>query len=265
MSLLILPFLFIARHARICLVLGLFSGLALQGLAEAMTPYLPAMVALLLFLSAVRIGPQAAFGGLGTMRQSFGVVLLMQFGLPVLVVALIIATGLQENLYALAFLLMLSAPSLVGNQNFAAILGRDPAPLMRLLILGTALFPLTSIPALWLVSGLGEFTTVLYATLRLVLVIGVSVAAGFAFRKFILRNATSDQIQAIDGANALILSVMVIGLMSAVGPALSDQPWYLLSWIVAVLVMNFGMQLIAFRVTGSVEMGLVGGNHNVAL
>lgn len=265
MTLLISFFLFIARHARLCLVLGLVAGIFLQDLAEAMKPHLPPMVALLLFLSAVRIGPKAALGGLGDLRRTLISVLLLQLGLPLIVILVFLALGMQGNLFALAFLLMLSAPSITGNQNFAAIMGHDPAPLMRLLILGTALFPLTVIPTLWLVSGLGEFSAVLVATLRLVLVIGLAVVLGFFLRTKLLPEASADQIKAIDGANALLLSVIVIGLMSAVRPTLYDQPLYLLTWVIAVMVMNFGMQILTYVTTGSVDLGLVAGNHNVAL
>ena len=265
MNKLILSLGYIATHARVCLVLGLLAGLVLQDLAQAMRPHLPSMVAFLLFLSAVRIGPRAALGGLRDAKRALVSVLVLQLGLPLFVLVLYLLTGLYDNLYALAFLLMLSAPSITGNQNFAAIMGHDPAPLMRLLILGTALFPLTVIPTLWLVTGLGEFAAIATATLRLVFVIALAVAAGFALRHLILPQANDEQIKAIDGANALILSIVVIGLMSAVGPTLTSDPWYLLGWIGAVLVMNFGMQLVVYHTTGAVDLALVAGNHNVAL
>ncbi|MEP0563014.1 MAG: hypothetical protein ABJC64_01350, partial [Paracoccaceae bacterium] len=61
-------FLFAARHARWCLILGLIAGLALPGLAAILKPWLPHLVAGLLFLSALRIGPKAALGNLTDLR-----------------------------------------------------------------------------------------------------------------------------------------------------------------------------------------------------
>ena len=46
-------------------MIGLIAGLILPGVAQAMRPYLPELIALLLLLAAYRIGPQTAIGNLG--------------------------------------------------------------------------------------------------------------------------------------------------------------------------------------------------------
>ena len=53
---------FVARHGRAALVLGLVAGLLLPDLARLLRPWLPQMVAGLLFLTAFRIGARAALG-----------------------------------------------------------------------------------------------------------------------------------------------------------------------------------------------------------
>ena len=65
-----LVFRLAARHGRFCLILGLIAGLTLPGLAREIRNWLPHLVGLLLFLSALRIGPRAALGGLSDLRQT---------------------------------------------------------------------------------------------------------------------------------------------------------------------------------------------------
>ena len=73
---------FIARHGQWCLLLGLLLGLALPGLAQFMKPHLPIVIAALLFVSAFRIGPHAAFGGMKGMGTTIVIVLIYQIGAP---------------------------------------------------------------------------------------------------------------------------------------------------------------------------------------
>ena len=73
---------FIARHGRGSLVLGLIGGFALPGLALAMKPALPYMVAFLVFVSALRIGARAALGNLQQAGGNLGLVLILQLAMP---------------------------------------------------------------------------------------------------------------------------------------------------------------------------------------
>lgn len=54
----------VARHGQVAMILGLLAGFLLKDLASALKPWLPEMVAGLLFLTAFRIGAPRAFGGL---------------------------------------------------------------------------------------------------------------------------------------------------------------------------------------------------------
>ena len=137
--------------------------------------------------------------------------------------------------------------------------------ILRLLILGTALFPLTALPVLWLMPGLGNASDVILAAARLAAVIGISVAIGFALRRLILPQPTARQIQALDGTSAILLAVMVVGLMSALGPALRTDPGEVAYWLAAVLIANLGLQVVAHKLGASPGTSIVTGNRNVAL
>ncbi len=179
--------------------------------------------------------------------------------------AVVFAAGVATHPLALALVLMLSAPSVSGSPSFTALMGHDPAPPMRLLILGTALFPLTALPALWLMPGLGDTGEALAAAARLLLVILLAVSAGFVARAMFLPEPDAKATRAIDGASAILLAIVVVGLMAALSPALKSAPLNVLYWLAAVLVANFGLQTAAYFLGAQPGNAIVAGNRNIAL
>ncbi len=263
-----------ARHGRAALVMGLLTGLLLPHLAARLQPWLPHMVAALLFLNAYRIGYSRAVGGLRDGLDTLCAVALLQLALPLLALAGAALLGLAETPAALALVLMLSAPSVTGSPNITALLGHPPETAFRLLILGTALMPLTVIPVFLLMPGLGaldHLADVLRAAGRLVATIGLVVLAGFLLRRLTLPNLRPDQATAIDGLTMIALAVIVVALMSALGPALEQQPWLVLQWMGFALVANLGLQMLTYAVvrrragSGAVAVSVVAGNRNFAL
>lgn len=256
-------FLFAAKHARWCLVLGLLAGVTLPGLAAAIKPWLPTLVAALLLLSALRIGPKAALGNLTDIRRTATLLIIYQLALPLALLGLLLIFGFASSTMGLAIVLLLAAPSISGSPNFTALMGFDPAPPMRLLILGTAVFPITVMPVFWFTPGLGDPGIVVQATLRLILVILFAAGVGFAVR--LLWQPSAEHIRAIDGASALTLGVIVVGLMAAVAPALTSEPLSLAKWLALACAVNFGLQVLAFKAMRSPGEAIVAGNRNIAL
>ncbi|MDJ0637652.1 MAG: hypothetical protein QNJ20_02365 [Paracoccaceae bacterium] len=256
---------FVARHGRWCLILGLIAGLTLPGLAEALRPWLPHMIAALLFVSAYRIGPAATLGSLGDMRRSLTVILIYQLVAPLAALTVLLAVGLADTPAGLAIALVLAAPSVTGAPNFAIMTGRDPTGAMRLLLLGTGVFPLTVIPVFLLLPALPTLASVLESAARLLAVIVLSVGLAFLLRRN--RPLTGASRAALDGTAALLLGVVVIGLMSAVGPALRAAPTQLALWLAFALTLNFGLQILAYRLKPNRDAGeaIVAGNRNIAL
>lgn len=244
---------------------GLLAGLTLEGLAQTLKPWLPELVALLLFLSAVRIGPARALGSLAEARTTLGLVAVFQLALPLAALTGVLVWDLTGHALALILVLLLAAPPVTGSPNFTALMGHDPAPPMRVLILGTALFPLTVLPVLWALPGLGDATAVLAAAARLIAVIGIAVAAGFAVNRLIRPERHPDRLRATDGASAIVLGVVVVGLMSALGPALRSEPQTVALWLVVAVALNFSLQVVAWRVTGVAGYAIQAGNRNIAL
>lgn len=254
-----------ARHGRLLLVLGLIAGFALPGLAAVMKPALPLMVAFLVLVSALRIGARAALGNLQQARGSLGLVLMLQLGVPLGLVALALCTGWHGSPVALALILAMSAPSISGSPAFTVMLGHDPAPAMRLLILGTVLLPLTVLPIFWLSPVLGGVGEVIVAALRLTAVLAVAIGAAFALRRRFFPDPAPDTIRALDGLAALTLAIIVIALMSAVGPTMRSAPIALAGWLALAFAINFGMQVAVRALGAPVSACIIAGNRNIAL
>lgn len=271
MSALYAPFAWIARQGRLVLILGLVAGIALPQFAVAMKGLIPAMVAFLLFLAAFRVGPQQAVGAARDLGFSVGLTLALQVVLPVVVVLLWRAAGLNGPL-SLALILMAAAAPISGSPNLAILAGGDPAPALRQLIVGTALLPVTVIPVFWMMPHLGEGGDVLAAAGRLLLIIGAATIGAFLIRGFALRRPSPGLMQAIDGVSALVMGIVVVGLMAAVGPAIRAAPVALLGNLAAAFAANFGLQVAAALVLRrlgldryALPIGIGAGNRNMAL
>ncbi len=264
---------FCARHGRWGLIVGLLAGLLLPDLAQLMRPWLPEMVAALLGITAFRIGYRASVGQIWTNPRVVLEVLVLQLALPGLAIAAALIVGLASHIAALALILLLAAPAISGSPNFAVLVGREPAPAMQVLVLGTALFPLTALPVfMFLASVWGGIDTGLGASVRMIVIILGATGLGFAARAIFLASPSANQLRQLDGLGVLALAVIVIGLMAGIGPVLERTPLVLGGWILFVFAVNFGLQAAAFlfltrrgESSRSVPLSIIAGNRNVAL
>lgn len=265
------PLILIARYGKLGLIAGLAAGIALPELAVTLRPWIPEMVALLLFLTAFRIGPRDTVENLASVKRTVATMLVLQLALPLAFVSALALLGLPFSPLALAVTLMLSAPSVTGSANFAILLGHEPAPALRLLILGTAALPLTCVPVLAQLPQFAALGPVLAAAGRLLAVILAAAAFGFAMRHWGAPNLSDRGRQATDGLTVIALAVIVIGLMSAIRPAFEADPANLAFWLAAAFGANFGLQILSYtflRARGYVDAvptSIIAGNRNFAL
>ena len=261
-----------ADHSRLLLIAGLVAGFGLPSLAAAMAQWLPQMVAILLVITAFRIGRRAAFGALTDLRWSVPAVLVLQVGLPLVLAGVLWLAGALLSPLALALILAASAPTISGGPSLAIILGQSPARVMQLLVLGTALFPLTVFIVLQVVPLLGDTGTLIDVGLRSLLTIAGAAAMGFALRRVYLPSPTPAQIKAMDGAAVLFFAIIVIGLMAPMGPAFLTNPRAVLYWMIAAFGLSFGAQIIVVLLLSkgplthlAGPLALAAGNRNIAL
>lgn len=261
-----------STHARLCLMIGLAAGLLLPGLARTLVPWLPQMVAALLTITALRIGHRAAMGATRDLRWGLAAVAVLQLAVPLLLLLILAILGLQETPAALAIVLASAAPAITGSVNLALILRLDGGRMMQILVLGTAMFPLTILPILAVLPQLGPASEVVWSALKLLAVILTATASGFVLRAWIFPRPTAGQIKALDGASVLAFSFIVIGLMAALNPALHSDPWAVAKWAILAFTISYVLQtvtLFALRqtalrpVAGPLAIGA--GNRNIAL
>lgn len=259
------------RHGRLLLIVGLVFGVALPDLAFLMRPYLPEMIAVLLFVSALRVGPRQALGVVSEQKMALVFVTIMQLALPFCLVMLFLQFGIAGAL-SLGLVLVVCASPISGSSNMCVMVGHDPAHALRQLVVGTALLPLTVIPIFWLLPQLGELSAVLVSAGRLLLTITVAAGLAFVLRAKVFPHPGKDGLQAIDGISAIAMAVVVVGLMSAVGPAIWTDRSGLLFTLLIVFLANFGLQVTAWsllrnsRWSGyAVPIGISAGNRNIGL
>ncbi|MEM9709877.1 MAG: hypothetical protein AAF871_13935 [Pseudomonadota bacterium] len=262
----------LGARGQYCLIAGLFAGLALPDLAEALRPWIGAMIVLLLVLTGIRVGAQAAIGSLDEIWNTLARVGLLQLLMPLGALAVFSVTGLMQWPLALAVVLMLSAPSVTGAPNFAMMVKQDPAPGMRILVLSTLIFPITALPLLLVLDLTGEGGGgALLLALGLLAPILAAVGVGFAVRARHPKLGEAYAKTVLEGIAAFLLGIVVVGLMSAIGPLLRSNPSALAIWIVIVLVINFGLVIGTFgflqrrNAEMSVATAIYAGNRNIAL
>lgn len=261
-----------ARHGQWLLIVGLVLGVFAPGLARMITPWIGTMIASILFLAALRLGPRQALGVKRDLGQALLGVAALQLMLPIALALLFLTIG-WHGVLPTALILMTAAAPLSGSPSLVIMTGHDPAPALRMLTTGIALLPLTVIPVFWLMPELGGAKEVLVSAARLLVVIVIAVATAFALRKSVLPDLSQRAIRSIDGLSALIMGIVVIGLMSAVGTALYEDTGLLALTLVVAFLASFGLQIIAFLVVHrvadrqdvAVPFAVTAGNRNIGL
>lgn len=260
-----------AHYARWVLVAGLLTGLAFQDIAHLAIPSIPWFIALLLLTASFRIGPVEALGALSNLKTHLHITLLIQLLVPFVVVLVILFFELN-NVYTTALVLVLAAAPISGSPNLVIMLGHDPAPALRQLVVGTALLPLTVIPIFLLMPSLGDVQSTALAAAKLLLIIGSASVIGFFLRWKWVPELTESNTNAVDGVAAIAMAVVVVALMSALGDAWRDQPSELFYMLVFAFALNFGLQVFGYCIWHNlygdqyrVPMSVISGNRNVAL
>lgn len=262
----------LARHGRLVLVAGLVLGIASPGLARAVQPLIVPMIALLLFLAALRIGPEAAHPAAAELPRALALTVLLQMVAPLLALAVVTGFGWGASPVAIGVVLALAAAPITGSPGLAILSGADPAPALRQLVLGTALLPLTVLPVFWLMPVFAEPSATLAAAARLTATIALAGGGAFLLRRAAPALAKPEAAVATDGLTTLAMASVVVGLMAGVGPALVSRDPALWAVLALVLVLNFGIQLgfwaLARRAgagRSAPALAIVAGNRNLAL
>src|SRR5690606_41713304 len=99
-----------ARQGRLLLVLGLLAGIFWPALALALKPWIGEMIAALLFLAALRVGPRQAFGASRDIGFTLVIVLMFQVLFPVATALTFLGFGWTGPLATALVLMVAAAP-----------------------------------------------------------------------------------------------------------------------------------------------------------
>lgn len=264
-------FLFLTRHGKLILVAGLLVGIALPDLALIMRPAIAPLVIFLLFLAVLRLGSDGVRAGMKGIERAVGLTLAMQLVLPLSAALIFVLSGWLDHTLAMGVVLALAAAPITGSPNITLMTGGDPAPALRQLVVGTALLPLTVIPVFWVMPAFGSPLAVARAAAELLLYIALAGGVALALRHWRLVPGTKDAYAVMDGLAAIALGLVVIGLMSAIGPAIINDRWSLLAALIVVFALNLTLQLTVSMAarrndpSRAPALGIVAGNRNIAL
>ncbi len=253
-------------------MIGLIVGILAPGLAESMAPLIFPMIVFLLFLSVLRVDVLSAFGDWRDVPGAVGISAAMQIGLPLTAIAVLWGIGALDSILGIGVVLVLAAAPLTGSPGLTILAGGDPAPALRQLITGTAILPLTVLPVFWLMPVFGAPEVVAGAAARLLGVIGLAGGIGVWVRRSAGFLQTTRGGKAVDGVITLVMAVVVVGLMSSVGPALIAMEQDIWATLAVVCGLNFGAQAAALFIlrrgkftSEAPALAIIAGNRNLAL
>lgn len=262
-------------HGRWVLPVGLLAGLFMPWAAQPMKSLIPVCIALLLFLAVLRLFPDtiavtkevSAPDWIGSAKLVF----VYQLAFPLLVFAVTSWADLPA-LWILAMTLVAAAPPISGSPNLVMLLSGNGSAAMRWLMLGTAFLPLTCLPVLYLLYPEQSASIMIRPSLVLLVLIIGSVACAMLFLKANRSFGIALKAEVLDGASAIVLAVMVIGLMSAVHEP-DVNLVSVLKMLAFAIAVNAGYQLLgvalaklrALNVASTITQGVVLGNRNIAL
>ncbi|SFE74956.1 hypothetical protein [Roseivivax sediminis] len=261
-----------ARHGRWLLVAGLLAGIAVPGLADAMAPWIVPMLGAMLCLAVLREGPSALRPRGPEARTALVAALALQLALPLCLGGALWAAGLLAHPLAAALVLASAAAPITGLPGLAAMSGADVSVALRQVTLGTALLPLTALPAFALVPAFADLGAVSGGALRLLALIALAALTALLLRRIFPTLARPEARPAYDGAMALAMALVVVGLMSAIAPAAREAPGALAIAFVLACTLYAAQITGAWRVAkhavprhAALSLAIAAGNRNLAL
>ncbi len=258
------------RRAPWLLAAGVFGGIAWQPLADALAPWLEALIVMNLSLSMMRVEPSALSGYLrrpALIAAIFGFAML---GAPLCVWLFARAFGLDGPIGAGMVFHALTVP-IMSAPALCILFGLDAALALIVTVLAYALVPFTLPPlALWLL-GIELDVTVWELMWRLGRIVGASFLVAFAARRLLGARFLAAQAPRMDGLMVLGMVGVAVSIMSGLPAFAAANPGFTASVAVATFATNVALQVAGAALfwrmgrRAAITVGLVTGNTNVAI
>jgi BASS family bile acid:Na+ symporter len=252
----------LGRQGTRALAASVFLGLAAPSLAAYVKPYLGETVFVLLLFSYLRTDP-AAFR---RYLKSPGLVILAAFwvmiAVPLIFGAAYAMSGLREAMPALYTILILQSAiaPITSSAAFAALMGLDVAFALAALIVANAVSPLTTVAFSYLFLGSSLFSPIDLG-IKLFFFFAGAGAVAFAIRRAAGQEWIERQKEVIDGLNVIAVLIFAVAAMGSVPQHVIADPLFALELFVLIIVLSLaliGLSALVF-VRAGLGRGLVVG------
>lgn len=261
---------YLASQARWVLVIGVFSGMAFPALSALLGPWLVPVIIAMLSGALMRLDWRAfrAYGR--EPRLVGGLLVWLLLATPLLSWLLLKPLPLAVDL-KLSLVLNAAAPPILSSPVFAQLLGLDAALAFLGVVSATLLLPLSLTLLILLLPDLGSGVAVVPFLLRVSLLIGLPFCLAMALRHSLGAAKLVRLAPAIDGINVIFLLIFAIAIMDGVTARLGQEPWVVVSYLLAACVMSVLLHLAGYGVflclgqRRALSVSIISGNRNMGL
>lgn len=259
-----------ARQGGALLAVGVFGGLLIPPLADALHWFIAPNVVMLMTLVLLRMDVSGAVLHLRRPARLAAIILFHALVAPVLVWAAIQPLALDPGI-AGAVVIFATGCAATSGAAFARLVGLDAELTLLATVATTLLVPLTAPPIVHLLIGLDLALSLPAFAGRLALVVGLPLAISLLIRRWAGPARLAPLGPALDGVVVWILVLYGLGVMKGLTARLLDDPWWVAQAATAAFAVSFGVNLVttlALAPLGwrsAAAAGLMGGNRNMAL
>ncbi len=259
-----------ARRGSALLGFGVFGGLLIPPLADAMHWFITPNVVMLMTLVLLRVDIAAAIAHLRRVDRLAVIVGFHLLVCPVLAWLAVMPLGLDPGI-ASGVVIFATGCAATSGAAFARLVGLDPELTLLATLATTLLVPLTAPPIAYALMGVDLSISMGGFMLRLVLVVGVPLCLSLLIRRAAGAARMAPLGPAVDGAVVWLVVLYGFGVMRGLADRMLADPWWVLQATAAAFIADFGLNLLTTAALGwmgwrvAASAGLMSGNRNMAL
>jgi BASS family bile acid:Na+ symporter len=250
----------LGRQGTRALAASVFLGLAVPGLASYVKPHLAETVFVLLLFSYLRTDPTAFRAYVKAPRLVILATLWVMVAVPALFGTAYFLFGIRDSIPALYTIMILQSAiaPITSSAAFAALMGLDVALSLTTLIASSAISPLTTVAFSYIFLGSSLFSPIELGV-KLFFFFAASGAVAFIIRRFAGQPWIERQREPIDGLNVIAMFVFAIAAMDGVPRNVMADPLFALELLALIVVLTcvlMGLSVLVFMRAGA-DKGMV--------
>jgi BASS family bile acid:Na+ symporter len=259
-----------ARHGGALLAVGVFGGLLVPPLADALHWFIAPNVVMLMTLVLLRVDVRGAVFHLRRPARLAAIIAFHALAAPVLVWAAIQPLALDPGI-AGAMVIFATGCAATSGAAFARLVGLDAELTLLATLATTLLVPLTAPPMVHALIGIDLALSLPEFVWRLALVVAAPLALSLGIRRWAGPARLAPLGPALDGVVVWILVLYGLGVMKGLSARLLEDPWWVAQAAASAFAVSFGVNLVTTLVLAplgwghAAAAGLMGGNRNMAL